>query len=498
MRALRSAPATLVVLALAAVAVVAGLTRPGTPGAAAAALPSTVGSTVRANLLCPDVRQIPGTLSTSVDVGTTTPGSGSVTLAPATSTAAARTVLSGSQGVATDPAAPSGPVVLAAAGGVSGGVVGEQIARANKTSARGWAEARCEPARADQWFLGPATEVGDLPTVVLADPADSRAIVTITVLTPNGLVAAPAGGNLVLAPHSVQRLSLQQLAPGETATAVDVRTESGLVSAAVLDVRTHGTTFLGTDYVPVSEPASTVTVAGLPGSAVGERPARTLSIGNPGTSSATVRVTVTTATGSFVPIGLDALTIPAQSVRSVPLGTALGASAAAVTIASSPAADGTAQPVVAGVLVDASSIKGTGIHEITYLGTVGPLAGPALVPVVITQGDGDPADSDLILAAPTGVATARVVVRTPAGAVFTTRTLTVAAGTSQAYSMRDWKVPNDSSLVVTPLPGSNPLFATRLILEDGALGPLISSFELSGAPPQQQVPAVVPLPLGTR
>ncbi len=496
MKAPRSAPAALVLLVLALVAVLAGLTRPGTPGATAAALPATTGATVRSSLFCPDVRQIPGTLTTAVDVGTTTPGSGTVTLAPATSTSAATTVLSGSRSVASDPRAPQGPVVLQATGGVSGGVVAEQIARANKTSARGWAEARCEPARSDQWFVGPATGPGDSPTVVLADPADSRAIVTITVLTPAGLVAAPAGGNLVLAPHSVQRLSLTQLAPGVTATAVDVRTESGLVSAAILDVRTHGTTFLGTDYVPVSEPASTVTVAGVPGVVVGERPARTLSIGNPGAAATTVRVTVTTATGSFVPIGLDALTVPGESVRSVPLGTALGSSPAAVTITSSPAADGAAQPVVAGVLVDAASTKHTAIHEIAYLGTVGPLAGAALVPVVVTQGAGDPADSDLILSAPAGVAMARVVVRTPRGKAFTTRTVTVADGTSQLYSMRSWRVPTGSSLVVTPLPGSNPLFATRLILEDGALGPLISAFELSGAPPEQTVPAVVPLPLG--
>jgi hypothetical protein len=35
-----------------------------------------------------------------------------------------------------------------------------------------------------------------------------------------------------------------------------------------------------------------------------------------------------------------------------------------------------------------------------------------------------------------------------------------------------------------------------LIVEDGALGPLLSSFTLLGAPPLQRVPAVTELPAG--
>jgi hypothetical protein len=496
MSAVRSAALTVVVLALAVVAALAAATRPGTPGAAVAALPATTGSAVRATLFCPDVRQLPGTLTTSVVVGTTTTGDGSVTLAPATKAGVESTLLRSGQRLRTDTTAPQGPVVVQAAGAPSGGLVAEQIARANKTSSRGWAEARCGPARSDQWFVGPATGPGDAPVVVLADPADSRAVLSVTVLTPTGLVAAPAGGNIVLAPHTVQTVSLTSLAPGVTATAVEVRTETGEVSAAVRDVRVHGLTPEGTDYVPVSEPSATQVVAGLPGTVVGVAPARILTVGNPGTVDATVQVTVTTATGSFVPVGMDQITVPAESLRSLDLGRALGTSAATVTVRSAPTAEGSPPPVVAGVLVDAASTERNGIHELTYLGSVGQLQGPALVPILVTRGAGDPADSVVVLSAPQDAATVTLLVRTAAGAAALTRTVRISAGTTVAVSMVRLKVPTGSSLTVTPEAGSGPVYGSRIIEEDGALGPLLSAFQLVGAPPLEQVPAVVPLPLG--
>jgi hypothetical protein len=502
----RAVPAMVGVLVLALVALVAAVSRPSTPHQVPAVLAATTGTTVRATLFCPDVRQLRGTLKTNVIAGSTTPGSGDVTVAPIASSTPVGTILRAGQAVATYGGTVSGPLTLQATGPVSAGVVAEQIARANKTTARGWAEARCEPARSDQWFVGAATEPGDSPTVVLANPGDTRAIVTVTVLTPAGLVAAPAGGNLVLAPRTVQSVPLVSLAPGATATAVDVQTETGLVSAAIRDVRTHGETLLGTDYVPVGEPGSTLTVAGLPGVVTGRAPARTLYVGVPGSAAATVQVTVTTPTGSYVPVGLDALPVAAGAVRPIVLSKILGTQPATVTVRSVSSDGASAPPVVAGVLIDAASTGPSHIHEIAYLGSVTPLAGPALIPIVrdlgAVAGAADAptslasnVDSVIILSAPQGGATVTVTARPPGGGTVRTFTRTIAAGTTTGLSMLALKVTDGSSVVLTPQPDSGPVYATRLIEEAGALGPLLSAFELSGAPPQQPVPAVAPLPL---
>lgn len=488
----------LAVLALIAVGLGAALSRPAPVAGAPAALAAGSAPPVRATLFCPDLRRLPGTLQTGVVIGTSTPGAGSVTAVPAGGGAAARprVVLGAGARTGVYDSATQGPVVLRATGALTGGLVAEQIGRGNKTTDRGWAEARCEPPRTDQWFVGAATTPGDTSAVILANPGDTRAIVTITVLTPQGLVAVPAGSNLVLAPHATPPpIPLVDLAPGAIATAVEVRTTIGLVSAAVRDVRADGTTLLGTDYVPVSEPNATLAIPGLPGTVVGTPPARTLYVGDPGADPTTATVTVTTDQGTFVPTGLDAVEVAGQSVRAIPLGGLLGDAPAMVTVASQRDASGAAPPVVAGVLVDATSPKAavSRIHEIAYLGAVGPLPGASVIPTVR-----DPVDTDsvLIASAPTSAATLNITAIPPAGGRRLVFSRAIPAGETITVSTRSLRVPDTSSVTVTPTRGSGPVYVARLIEEDGALGPLLSAFQVAGQPPTRPVSAVVPQPLG--
>jgi hypothetical protein len=487
----RRTAVVLALVTLVAVGVVAGVTRPSTPGAAAIVRAATEGQAVRTTLFCPDLITEPGTLGTQVVVGNPSAATGSVGVTAATSSTGG-VQLPVRQHTATYSGPQTGPITLSAKGPIAAGLVGEQLSRGNKTADRGWAEARCETPRSDQWFVGAGTTAGDTPVVVLANPADTRAIATVTVLTPTGLIAAPVGGNLVLAPHAVQRINLTTLAPGVAVTAVHITTQTGEVSAAVRDIRVQGTTLLGTDWVPLGEPSSDLTVAGVPGVVIGQQPRRLLYLGVPGGADATVRVTVTTSSGTFVPVGLDSLAVGAETIATVDLGKVLGGRPAALHITTEAGVDGAPVPVVAGVLVDAASSKGKPIHEITFLGPAQSITGPALVPQVRTGPD---QDSRILFSAPAGTVSGTLTIQPPTGPPRQVP-FGVAGGTTVDTSARAYGMPDKSSVTVTPAGGSAPLYVVRLIEEDGALGPLLSAYEVSSAPATEPVPGVARLPLG--
>ncbi|MGH3744472.1 MAG: DUF5719 family protein, partial [Mycobacteriales bacterium] len=407
----RRAAVLLPVVVLVAVGVVAGVTRPSTPPGAPLVRAATEGQAVRTTLFCPDLISEPGTLGTQIVAGNPSASTGQVGVTAATSTSGGVHVPV-RQHTATYGGPQTGPITLTAQGSIASGLVGEQLSRGNKTADRGWAEARCEAPRSDQWFVGAGTTAGDTPVVVLANPSDTRAIATVTVLTPTGLIAAPVGGNLVLGPHAVQRINLTSLAPGVAVTAVHITTQTGEVSAAVRDIRTRGTTLLGTDWVPLGEPSPDLAFPGVPGVVVGVQPRRLLYIGVPGTSDATVRITVTTSSGTFVPVGLDGLAVGAQTIATVDLGKVLGGRPASVHITTEGGVDGRPVPVVAGLLVDAASTQGQPIHEIAFLGPAGTISGPALIPQIRT---GQDQDSHILFSAPAGAVSGTLTIQPPSG-----------------------------------------------------------------------------------
>lgn len=487
----RRAAALLAAVVLVAVGVVAAVTRPAAPSGAAVVRPATAGQAVRTTLFCPDLMTDPGTLGTQIVVANPSAADGVVRLTAATSTAGG-VPLPLRQHTAAYGGPQTGPITVTGQGPIAAGLVGEQLSRGNKTAGRGWAEARCEAPRSDQWFVGAGTTAGDTPVVVLANPSDTRAIATVTVLTPTGFIAAPVGGNLVLAPHAVQRLNLTSLAPGVAVTAVHITTQSGEVSAAVRDVRTKGTTLLGTDWVPLGEPSSDLTVPGVPGAVVGATPRRLLFLGVPGSDDATVRVTVTTSAGTFVPVGLDSLAVGAQTIATVDLGAVLGSRPGSVHVTTQPGVDGRPVPVVAGVLVDVASTQGEPIHEITYLGPAGSVTGPAIIPQIRTGPD---QDSHILFSAPTGAVSGTVTIQ-PAGGPARQVPFAVKSGTTVDVSARSIGMPDLSSVTITPAGGSPPLYVVRLVEENGALGPLLSAYEVGSAPATEPVPGVARLSLG--
>lgn len=490
----RSASSVSVVTALgvlAGVGVAAVLTQPPPPPTSLAALqhPQAAGlDPVLApadgrTLVCPDVRRIPGTLDTVVVVGTADPGPGAVDLLPASGPPQSpKRLLSAGQLTAAYRGPLTGPLIVKATGPLAGALVAEQLSRANKTADRGWSDDRCEQPRVVQWFVGPGTTVGEDPVVTLANPDSVPALVDISVLTPAGPADDPQGQGVALAPNSVSRIPLTTLAPGAAATAVEVTTVSGRVAAALRDVRTNGLIPLGTDWVPVATgPAPQVVVAGVPGLVNGSQPGRTLILANPGPNDATVSVQTVTGNGEYVPTGLASIAVPAGTVRTVDLGAAVGATPATAIVTT----QGPSAAVLAGVLVDAASTV-TPIHEIAYLGAAQPLAGPALVP---ENPIAAAVDSVLELSAPGP--TAAVTVGIPGGGGRPARSFQagIPPGRAIEVSLRHQGLLG-GPVTVTPVPGSGPVYAVRVIEERGALGPLIAAFGLVGSPPLVSIPPV--------
>lgn len=476
-------------LTLAAVGVAAARTQPR-PGAVLGFTAAHRARVTGATLVCPDIRQLPNALTTFVVVGTGLPGPGQVTMTPAGDPGAVPDRLLGAGQLAGSYRGPvTGPVVLSANGALAASLVAEQLSLSNVGINRGWADVRCSPPQAQQWFLGAATAQGDTPVLTLVNPDPVPALVNVTVLTPAGPANAPAGQGIAVAPDAAVHLPLASLAPGAVATAVEVSTVAGETAAAVRDVRVSGLTTLGTDWVPEqAAPATTVVVAGIPGVIAGLPAARVLVLADPGAENATVTITTTTTAGTFVPSGLSSVTIPAGSVRRIDLSGPVGRSPATVTVRS--AGSGPAVPVLAGALASVRSPV-TGLSEFAYLGAGTPLAGPALEPAnPVTSRE----DSVLELSAPQGAAT--VTVSRPAVGSTPAFSLPVAipAGRAVEVSLRHYGWLGEAA-TVTPEPGSGPVYAARIIEDQGLFGPLVTAIGLVGAPPELVVPAAVPGPV---
>ena len=80
---------------------------------------------------------------------------------------------------------------------------------------------------------------------------------------PDGIIDAPAGRGLVIKGQDRLVVRLDVLAPGVTATAVQVLVRTGRVGASVDDEQQAGLATVGTDWIPqAAEPATKVYVPG--------------------------------------------------------------------------------------------------------------------------------------------------------------------------------------------------------------------------------------------
>lgn len=301
-----------VVLVLAATAAVL-LTRPAAPSTPAA--PPSVGRLVSSTALaCPD--QPPGSgVSTTLRVGLAPglPGvhrSGTVETGPVSGGSTARALSRGSLVTVPADGGPEARATGAAAAGLFG-------ARTERVPGKAVAVTPCVAARAQWWFTGAGAGLDHSSTLMLANLDPGPAVVDLRVLGPDGDVATVATTGIVVAPHTVRRFALADLAPQTDDLALSVKAERGRVAASVTDAfRQRATAPAGREWLSASEqPSRDLTVSGLPVKA--QR--RTLLVANPSELEAVLDVRVAGRSGTFTPTGLGEVTVGPRAILPVDL-----------------------------------------------------------------------------------------------------------------------------------------------------------------------------------
>jgi hypothetical protein len=240
--------------ALAGALVLGGL---ATAGQASPPTPSAPVATpvVDTTLACPGLRSREGYTDSTV-AAATPPGS-----AAAASGEGAPPSLAVVRTLTTDPAASKRLIVLRQPGergsytgrnGERDAVVGRgsgalapgfsvtQTERTVDGGGRGLASTACLPTGADFWFVGAASGVGQLATLVLTNPEDATASVDVDFLGRRGPLEAPAARGVQVASRSTTELKLADLVPGEPVLAVHVKVTSGRLSAALTETDVAG------------------------------------------------------------------------------------------------------------------------------------------------------------------------------------------------------------------------------------------------------------------
>ena len=267
----------------------------------------------------------------------------------------------------------------------------------------------------------------------------------ISVITNAGQAQAGNDTGITVPPHQTVTESLSSAASGSSVVAIEVHTSIGRVAADVSESSSSSGT---PSWLPATgAPSTRLVIPGVPPSSS----AAGLFVADPGNLSAKVTVTAITPQQTLRPFGTQSVDLPGQSASYVALSP-LGGTTAALVITSN-------VPVVAGVLV-----PGSGSGAATA--ATAPISEQA---VVAGNTSGSGLAASVVLSAPGAVARARLTEIAPAshggGSVTASQVVTVKAGRTLAAPVaapHGAKHGSAFAVVITPLPGSGPLYAARV------------------------------------
>jgi hypothetical protein len=448
----------------------------------------------------------PGTATTTTPTPTTaTPAAGAAAQASGATTLTAVPSASGSGNVGnvstSGPATPNAPTLLsppqaANDGGTEVTATGRlaQGFAAEQAAADGTGTVTCTHPDSDMWFVGTGTDTGG-PTVwlYLMNTGAMAASVDVTVLTDAG-VQSGQDNETTVAPHRYLSVNLATLAKGSTVLAVHVQTSSGQVAADLWQAGGSGGAWLPL----AASPATQLVVPGL----MAARGVAKLLVAVPGAQDAQLRVTALTAQGQVEPLGTTLVDAAAGATSGFSLNS-VGASAAALVISSN-------VPVTAGVQIPGNGIGG-------FTAAAAPVTGQGVV-AGNPSGGGDAVG--LVLSAPGATGRAAITVLPqptnpgrPPGLPQPTnpgrssgnpspdpervvpspqQTLTVQSGRTVQTEVSPPKgAKGPFAIVVTPLPGSGPLYAARVVMSggNGLSGTLQSLLPVPSAAAAVQLPS---------
>jgi hypothetical protein len=325
-----------------------------------------------------------------------------------------------------------------------------QAMEAEEAQSSGLSSVRCAEPGSDIWFVGPGQQGGAAQVQLDLMNVDALAAsVDVAVITDAGRVQAGTATGITVPPHQTVTESLSSLAAGSSVVAIEVHTSIGRVAADVSESAHGGPA----SWLPSAAPPSTqVVIPGVPPSSS----AAGLYIVVPGGSNARVNVVAVTPQGFYRPFGTQAEDLPGGSASYVPL-TSLGGTASALELTSN-------VPVTATVLVPGSGLG-------TFTAATAPISEQAVVA-------GNSSDSGLgatvVLSAPAGAAQVRVtemaeaaVTRGAASGAAVTASQVVSVRAGHTVTVRVLDPPGAKhgtafAIVITPWPGSGPVYAARV------------------------------------
>ncbi|MEP7024527.1 MAG: DUF5719 family protein [Actinomycetota bacterium] len=364
------------------------------------------------------------------------------------------------------PAAPSrGGVVVQATGSMAAALAVEQ------TSPTGITTAACPGPGTDFWFVGPGQSIAaDLHLYLMntdIQPADAD----VDIYTDSGPSLVSRDTGISVPPHGLLVQSLAKLLHGSRVVALHVRTSTGRVAAMLRVSKTAGDPGA---WIPASlAPSRNMVIPGLPAAAG----TRELYIVVPGLGSAHVKLTAVTAKGSYQPTGGSGINLPGGSAIAVPLPS-LSKVNASIRIKSS-------VPVTASIAVTGGAAGAPGVFTVA--------TPPILEQAVAADNISESTEGTVVLSAPQGTARVRIT-DAPSGkhatAARPSKIVVIAAKHTVVFRLhRPARTPAQSpyAVVVTPLSGSGPVYAGRVLIISGTvqsilpLGPALTAVPLPAA-----------------
>ncbi len=186
-----------------------------------------------------------------------------------------------------------------------------------------WAGATiCTAPISSQWFVGGASDVTSRGDLYLVNSGLSSAIADIEVWNENSAVASKV---VTVKPNSSISVGLDSLAPGSKNIVLHVIARTGRLNTFLVDERGKGLKALGGDLVNSADaPTKEIYIPAIPHQVTKtgkKNPNSThyLRILVPGDTSSNVSVELSSAEGSFVPIGLQDRKLENGKVYSIAL-----------------------------------------------------------------------------------------------------------------------------------------------------------------------------------
>lgn len=357
-----------------------------------------------------------------------------------------------------------GGVVVHASGALAQGLDVEQTAGTKLPTAA------CSSPGTNFWFAGPGQRTAGRIQVYLMNANGQAADADVDIFTDAGPLQDTTDNGITVPPHAMIVQSLAPVVRNSRSLALQVRTSVGQVAAAVQESTGAGE---GAWLPAAQAPSTHLVIPGLP-SAAGSRE---LYLSVPGVKDAIVHVSAVTSRGTYEPTGAGGIDIPGGSAAEVSLPSLAGIPAALRLTASA--------PVVATTMIPGGTNGAPGSFT---------AAAPAIEEqgVIADNVTGSGRASALILSAPHATARVSVAQISSAGSARRTQTVQVSSGKSVVVALKALPgTPRGTpfAVVISPLAGSGPVYAGRVISVDGtggalqALLPVASSLVTVPLPP---------------